>query len=97
VFRYYQTKCILPPLFFFLVFFPNSSTSLLNFSIQKLLRDNHFVSKHCDPPDDCQWLLSQLLDCLSFPSWTKVSEEVQIEMTKVFIYSLAVFSNSFKC
>ncbi len=60
---------------------------IFNFQIQKLLRDNHFVSKHCDPPDDSQWLLSQLLDCLSFPSWVKVSEEVQIEMTKVLIYS----------
>ena len=48
-----------------------------------MLRDNHFTSKHCDPPDDQQWLLSQLLDCLAFPNWAKVSEEVQIEICKV--------------
>lgn len=53
--------------------------------VQKLLRDNHFVSKHCDPPDDRQWLLSQLLDCLSFPCWVKISEEIQIEMSKIYI------------
>ncbi|XP_046456568.1 brefeldin A-inhibited guanine nucleotide-exchange protein 3-like isoform X3 [Daphnia pulex] len=62
--------------------------------VQKLLRDNHFVSKHCDPPDDSQWLLSQLLDCLSFPSWVKVSEEVQIEMTKIYI-SFACLESKF--
>lgn len=48
-----------------------------------MLRDNHFTSRNCDPPDDRQWLLSQLLECLAFPSWTRVTEEVQIEICKV--------------
>ena len=64
-------------------------STFLCFVYQKLLRDNHFISKNCDPQDDQLWLLSQLIDCLSFPNWTKVTEEVQIEICKVkfFFYS----------
>ena len=55
---------------------------------QKLLRDNHFTSTHCDPADDSKWLASQLLSCVAFANWGRVSEEVQIEICKVVHFVL---------
>ena len=68
---------------------------ITNDYFQKLLRDNQFVSTNCDPPNDQQWLISQLLSCLCFPNWQKVSEEVVIELCKVIVDILSTSQISF--